>query len=216
MKNCNIIKDLLPLYADQVCSEESRQAVTEHIAECAECRSELEKLGMNIKITADNDISNVKRIKRRIRFEKFIVTAVAAAITAGTVLTLLTWLINTDRSMDVERYGIRDNVYVSEHDGGLWLCIKGTASSYDFIYPTVSDSDGDHMGYKENFDADRKNGIGFTLKQRKISALSFADMESDTPVERKIADIDSLDENIRKVFYYDDVNKQEYILWERD
>lgn len=35
---CNIIRDLMVLYEDNVCSEESRQMVEEHIAECEECR----------------------------------------------------------------------------------------------------------------------------------------------------------------------------------
>ena len=33
-QSCELIKDLLPLYADDVCSSESRAAVAEHIAEC--------------------------------------------------------------------------------------------------------------------------------------------------------------------------------------
>ena len=41
-KNCDMIKDLLPLYADDVCSEESRKAVEEHINSCPDCKAELE------------------------------------------------------------------------------------------------------------------------------------------------------------------------------
>jgi hypothetical protein len=33
-----MIKDLLPLYIDEVCGEESRTAVAEHLAECETCR----------------------------------------------------------------------------------------------------------------------------------------------------------------------------------
>ncbi|MBQ1977567.1 MAG: zf-HC2 domain-containing protein [Ruminococcus sp.] len=36
--NCNVIKDLLPLYVDDCCSEESVRLVTEHIKECADCK----------------------------------------------------------------------------------------------------------------------------------------------------------------------------------
>ena len=35
--NCNVIRDLLPLYADQICSDESRELVKEHLAECGDC-----------------------------------------------------------------------------------------------------------------------------------------------------------------------------------
>ena len=37
--NCEIIEDLLPLYVDNVCSKQSRQAVEEHLRECEKCRS---------------------------------------------------------------------------------------------------------------------------------------------------------------------------------
>ena len=35
--NCNVVKDLLPLYLDECCSEESRKLVEEHIKSCENC-----------------------------------------------------------------------------------------------------------------------------------------------------------------------------------
>ena len=42
--SCGIIRDLLPLYYDSVCSKESRQAVEEHLHTCPACQKELQKL----------------------------------------------------------------------------------------------------------------------------------------------------------------------------
>ena len=42
--DCNIIRDLLPLYADDVCSKESRALVDEHLQECPECRELVSRL----------------------------------------------------------------------------------------------------------------------------------------------------------------------------
>ena len=36
--NCDVIKDLLPLYVDECCSEESEKLVAEHLATCENCR----------------------------------------------------------------------------------------------------------------------------------------------------------------------------------
>ena len=36
--DCNIIKDLIPLYIDGCCSKESEKAVKEHIANCTVCK----------------------------------------------------------------------------------------------------------------------------------------------------------------------------------
>ena len=36
--DCNVIKDLLPLYVDECCSEESARLVAEHLDTCESCR----------------------------------------------------------------------------------------------------------------------------------------------------------------------------------
>ena len=41
---CGIIRDLLPLYLDNVCNEESKQAVENHLSECEKCRSYYETM----------------------------------------------------------------------------------------------------------------------------------------------------------------------------
>ncbi len=42
--DCEIIKDLLPLYADNVCSDKSSKIVEEHLNDCSECSEELRKI----------------------------------------------------------------------------------------------------------------------------------------------------------------------------
>lgn len=42
--NCGIIDDLLPLYADGACSEESKAAIEAHLASCEACRKKLERM----------------------------------------------------------------------------------------------------------------------------------------------------------------------------
>ena len=46
-KNCEVIRDLLPLYADDACSEESRRLVEGHLAECPDCSGMLQRLKNN-------------------------------------------------------------------------------------------------------------------------------------------------------------------------
>ena len=43
-KECNVIRDLLPLYADDVCSDASRELIETHLPGCPECAAVLEKL----------------------------------------------------------------------------------------------------------------------------------------------------------------------------
>lgn len=213
-KNCDIIKDLLPLYADEVCSDESRKLVAEHITKCSDCRNMLEKMGKNITVDVDNDINVMKRIKKRIRIEKLVAVAVSAITVVGLALGVLTYLINTTESVDVEKYNIQDNVYVVEHEGELWLGVREGAANYDAVKPTLSDSDGGHFGYG-SFNSEKKDGIGITFLRRKIDKFAVVEMPMSFGYEKKLADVYE-DEKIQKIFYYDDVNDKEYILWERD
>lgn len=49
--SCEMIKDLLPLYCDNVCSDSSKQIVEEHLSECSSCKTTLKKMEDN---TYDN------------------------------------------------------------------------------------------------------------------------------------------------------------------
>ena len=42
--SCKVINDLLPLYYDDVCSEETKMIVEEHLKECEGCRNVVEKM----------------------------------------------------------------------------------------------------------------------------------------------------------------------------
>ena len=42
--NCEIIKDLIPLYIDGCCSKESERAVEEHLSNCSECKKLFEEM----------------------------------------------------------------------------------------------------------------------------------------------------------------------------
>ena len=45
MKNeCNIIRDILPLYVEDMVSADTSAFVEEHLEKCAECRAELEDM----------------------------------------------------------------------------------------------------------------------------------------------------------------------------
>lgn len=67
--NCNVIKDLLPSYVDEICSPESRTLVEEHLTECEGCkklyeRTKLEMLHTNISST--KEIDYFKKIKSNV------------------------------------------------------------------------------------------------------------------------------------------------------
>lgn len=67
---CPIVRDLLPLYIDQVVSPETAQAVEDHLADCPDCRGEYESLKTDLPVpTEEADTSRqfgtfIKKVKR--------------------------------------------------------------------------------------------------------------------------------------------------------
>lgn len=53
--SCEIIKDLLPLYHDDVCSEDSKKFVEQHVVKCEDCKSELVTFSMNIPLAIQSE-----------------------------------------------------------------------------------------------------------------------------------------------------------------
>lgn len=50
---CEIIRDLLPLYCDGVCSEESRELIRTHLHGCDKCREELRLISLPVHVAQD-------------------------------------------------------------------------------------------------------------------------------------------------------------------
>lgn len=116
---CGIIKDLLPLFIDDVCNEESRKAVQSHLSECAACRVHYEAMketGCFAEKGNDDgedrelatSLKNIKnRINRRI-FRIVMCAAIAALVLVSGYHLLFNAAIN---DVAVEDVSISANVY---------------------------------------------------------------------------------------------------------
>lgn len=88
--SCEVIKDLLPLYYDEVCSKESRSLVEEHLAGCPQCVKELQKLKTELEkpSVSEEDVNAMKRISaawkrdKKVSFTRgsMLISALAAMI----------------------------------------------------------------------------------------------------------------------------------------
>lgn len=79
---CNVIRDLLPLYAEDMVSPESRALTEEHIAECAACRAALEAMGAktpDVQFRMDTALEFAKYEKKKKRRLAALIAGVTAA-----------------------------------------------------------------------------------------------------------------------------------------
>lgn len=89
-KQCKIVEDLLPLYHDGVCSDESRQMVEEHISQCEHCRRLLKLIdGELVSPDAkDADIKPLEEISKTVKKgkKKALITGISLALAVMIVL----------------------------------------------------------------------------------------------------------------------------------
>lgn len=65
--NCDIICDLLPLYADHVASEASNALVEEHLRECPACQKKLEQMEVPLSVKPEESpAAPLEKIRNRI------------------------------------------------------------------------------------------------------------------------------------------------------
>ncbi len=85
MKECSIIRDLLPLYTEHMTSEDTRSYVDAHIAHCADCRSKLDKLSASLPPSPTASAVPLKVIRKQLARRR----AAAALVAASWMLALL-------------------------------------------------------------------------------------------------------------------------------
>lgn len=141
MKNeCSIVRDLLPLYAEDMLSPETSEFVAEHLKGCDGCRKEFERTKEPKPTHCDvSDAAPLKLIRKRL-YLKRIGTAACAVVLA------LALFVSAFAVLDAPEYlpYSQGLVKVEELDGGLKLSFgKGVT---DFDYRTYADPDDpDHL-----------------------------------------------------------------------
>ena len=84
-KDCSIVQDLLPLYAEDMLREETKEYVEGHLAQCAPCRAELASLRKEV-TPASVSAQPLRDLKKQLQRKKFtaVLLAVALALTLAT------------------------------------------------------------------------------------------------------------------------------------
>ena len=150
--SCNIIRDLLPLYIDDVCSEESRKMIEEHLKECSECKAYMESISDDapkekelIQIDPINEsrkASSFRNIKKKFRRRQILTAVITVMIIVCVGVAVIGGLKRGKRIVEYD-----DNLSVSMVDGNLVGRLYG--SSYtDLIIKNISV---DHGGASSNY-----------------------------------------------------------------
>lgn len=84
MLKCEIVRDLLPLYEDGICSEESKREIEEHLKKCEACREELKTYSQQIV-----EVTGVREKQALDQFQKKLKKNTKKKVVLAVLLTLL-------------------------------------------------------------------------------------------------------------------------------
>lgn len=126
---CGVIRDLLPLYAEELTSEESKEIVREHLDGCPDCRKKLEEL-QHPKLPAPDGAAALRAVKKDIRRRRTIAVLLAALLVFLPLFALLA------RSMEEIALPYDDRLACVEEreDGNLSVIFDGRVTGVESIY----------------------------------------------------------------------------------
>ena len=87
--DCNVIRDLLPLYVDGCCSEESAKLVAEHLEVCESCRTVYHQMGEVCRVCEEKqNLVSLRRVSdwKASLLQSVMLFASFAIITLGVIL----------------------------------------------------------------------------------------------------------------------------------
>ena len=147
---CSLIHDLLPLYHDGVCSEESNKVIENHLSECSSCKDYYISLCEADEIfTAPKDTgvemkkaASFRTIKRRMRKKQILVVILAFVIFAVISISVVELLKKSEQVITYE-----DNISVSMVDDSLIGRLQGNQANHLKIKQVEIENNGNASTY---------------------------------------------------------------------
>ncbi len=133
MNKCDIVKDLIPLYVDELVTEDSKQFIENHINSCQDCSTYLQNLKRDLSepYSFDAEINGddeklVRGIKRRMNKMRVIATLIgimigisvsllffnAAIVLALICLFIVVYTIKTGKGGNIEKRGLIVAIFI--------------------------------------------------------------------------------------------------------
>lgn len=92
MKFCSVVKDLLPLYIEEMLSEDTTAFVQEHLEHCPECRKEMECMNAPMIPSPQTDISPLINLKKKLFRKKLQSIILSVALVLSLAISLFAYL----------------------------------------------------------------------------------------------------------------------------
>ena len=218
---CNIIKDLLPLYIDDVCSVKTAREIEDHLASCESCRDVFDSMNTDLppvslpeeKSDAEKSIEFFKKINRTITFRQTLKFGIVTII----LILLLAFATNFESVNDFLFRVSDKDISVTElyqlEDGNIYASFKsekGVTNITDYFSPNMSD-------WQTSADCD--SGIWFRSSPvDRITSGRFSSDKTCSIVFSPSVSIHAESTPLvysRRVLYYEGQNYSRKVIWEK-
>lgn len=78
--SCDIVRDLMPGYMDEICSEDSKKVVEEHLEGCTSCRAFLEQVKQKDDGREALQVDGLRKVRRVLNFRMMLCFTVCAIV----------------------------------------------------------------------------------------------------------------------------------------
>lgn len=99
--SCNVIRDILPLYAEDLASEDTKRLVDDHLCECDDCSRELGVLKKVQMIPVEREVTGLKKVKKTIVIRR-IVAVMTALLLVLSIYTCFGMLMDAQIYLNAE------------------------------------------------------------------------------------------------------------------
>jgi len=214
---CTIIQDVLPLYIDEVVSQDTKEMVDEHLQHCNICQQEYESMKQNLYLPVEKPSSLFNNISKKFRKKKVLVSILSVLVTAIILTGAFSFVFYYETFIPYSKSLIKietqnDNQLVSHYFGESYagfngthpipLEIDGEKKNVSFIFYTKTISDSPARKLINNEKSLNEQEYTFKLPEsEKIDAVYYADFD----VEKIAARKDS----------WDSILKRSVLIWEK-
>jgi len=146
MIDCATIRDLLPLYVDDVLSQESKALISGHLATCESCKSEFTEMQSEFAKLPSNDgakIEALKSMKRKLFKKNVMVSLGSIAVLIVLALSFVNWVLLPQTPIpyedDLLRVEVNTTKVVRDENGYLMVITDPNSAITDYEVRGVLD-----------------------------------------------------------------------------
>lgn len=215
--NCNIINDLLPLYLDNLCSEESKQMIEEHLKSCKECQKTLNYMKNDFTITEDTDARIIKKVKQRIRIEKFAIAFAVFFVLLNVLIIGGSYVIANQTTMNdmLQESDIRIE---EDNNGDVWLIRSGNAIYASHTIGEIYTEDGKlvmSMNGSEVSDYTGNRVVNLVLYENTLTKATQKILGDTSSIEEERNLLFNTNEKTDRTKITITLSDEEIVLWEK-